>query len=128
MSKEDLVLEYSIIGLPHPNGSKIRLFSTGRVEVVGIGMDFNTMTDVNGKIIKNLRIPPEQVQSYAKRLVEANFFNYQHFPAMMFDGLVETMTLNYLGKSRTIDSGNETHPSLFPDIVQELEALVKQQE
>ena len=116
------------MGLPRPNGSKIRLYEDGEVEVVGIGTDFETIENIDGKILKGLRVSPEQVQSYAEKLVEANFFGYHPSYSFVRDGLVETMTLNYQGKSRTIDSGNQMSPTLFPSIVRELEELVKQPE
>ena len=128
MAQENMVLEYSIMGLPTPNGHKIRLYEDGKVEEVGVGMDFKKMENVNGKILRETQVPPEQVQSYAERLVEANFFDYHPFQSFVFDGLVETMTLNYQRRSRTIDSGNQTSRTLFPEIVRELEALVEQPE
>lgn len=120
MVPENMMLEYSIMGLPFPSGHKIRLYEGGKVEEVGIGIE------KDGEILKELRVPPEQVQSYAERLIEANFFDYQPSPSFVFDGLVETMTLNYQGRSRTINGGNQISPILFPGIVRELEALVEQ--
>jgi len=128
MTQETPVLEYSSMGLPHPNGAIIKLYENGRVQVVGIGTDFRTGNDVEGKILKQLQMPPERVRSFAERLVEKDFFGYEPPFSCIFDGMVETMTLNYQGRSRTIDSGNQTSPVLFPDVVRELESLVDQPE
>ncbi len=120
-----MVLEYTVVGLPHPNGYKIRLYEDGKVEVVGIGIDSKTDKKIDGKILKELRVPPQQVQSYAERLIKSNFFVYQPPLSHVFDGMIETMTLNYKGRSRTIDSGNQISCTLFPGIVRELEVLVE---
>ncbi len=128
MTQENMVLEYSIMGLPISNGSKIRLYEDGKVELVGIGIDFKTGERVDGKILKELEVPPEQIKSYAERLVEAIFFDYKPFPSFILDGLIETMTLNYKGRLRTINSGNQSGPTLFPSIARELEALFERSE
>jgi len=96
------------------------------VEEIGIGVDTETMEIVDGKTLKKLAISPERVQSYAERLVENDFFGYNPPASLIFDGLEETMKLNYQGRTRTIESGNQEAPMLFPEIVRELEALVEQ--
>ena len=77
--RKNMILEYSITGLPMPNGHKIRLYEDGKVEEIGIGMDMKTMEILDGKILKELKISQEQVQSYAERLVKDNFFDYRPF-------------------------------------------------
>lgn len=126
MTQGNIVLEYSITGLPIANGHKIRLYEDGKVEEIGIGVDTETMEIVDGKTLKKLAISPERVQSYAERLVENDFFGYNPPASLIFDGLEETMKLNYQGRTRTIESGNQEAPMLFPEIVRELEALVEQ--
>lgn len=112
------------MGLPNPNGLTIRLYMDGKVQVIGIGTNFRTMENINGKVIKELRISPEQVQAYAEKLVENGFFSYEPPFSMVFDGLVETLKLNYKGKKREINGGNQTERVLFPKIIGELEKLI----
>jgi hypothetical protein len=123
MTKDNLVLEYSITVFLPPNETRIRLFEDGKVEVVGYGTKF--MTE---EVLKRLQLSPQQIQSYAQRLVENGFFDYTPSRGYVLDGLVETITLNYQGREGTIKSGNRTSPSLFPDIVRELKDLVEQYE
>lgn len=126
MTQENLVLEYSAVGLPIANGSTIRLYEDGKIEVIGIGSDLNTGENVHGKTLKELRVSPEKIKSYAERLIEEGFYDYEQFPSFVLDGLVETMTLNYKGRFKKIDSGNQIHHVLFPEIVREIKALLEE--
>lgn len=120
MAEEDIFLEHSIMSFP-PSGVNIKLYEDGRVVAKEWGLE--------GEIQKEARVSPEQARSYADKLVQAGFFNFKdrYEPKdWILDGCHETTTLNYKGKSKTVNCENEHPPSAeFNKIIAELVGLVR---
>lgn len=129
MAEEESLIEYSIMDINQTIGSsrkRLRVYLDGRVEV----REFTYLDeDKNGIVLRELKIPTEQVNSYINKLVQADFFNFQNIynDSMVFDGLEESITFNYKGKSKTITCLNK-HPSSeeFEKVIVDLERLVSE--
>ena len=95
MTQKNLILEYFTRSMPHLHEVRIRLYENGEVDVV----EFLLMDEVDRE--KKLKIPPEQVCSYAERLIQEGFFDFQDIygpSSIIYDGIYESITLNYQGK------------------------------
>ncbi|MBW2982072.1 hypothetical protein KY343_04280 [Candidatus Woesearchaeota archaeon] len=96
----DPILTYKKINQPTGPITSIELYEDGRVEVIE-----------RGKQLKELQLSPEEVASYADRLVKAGFLGfkdeYHSRGLMVLDGLEQVLTLNYQGSSKEVKCRDE---------------------
>ena len=132
MGDKKPVLEYSATSFG--SGTRMLMYSDGRVEVIGVGFDYSRelvdekglkyFEDIDGKVLNDFRISPDQVRSYAERLVQKGFFEFKaRYIDLCYDGVHESITLNYEGKLKTVVSQNRAGSTF--NIISELEALVQ---
>ena len=116
------ILEYEFKGLPVPNGKRIKIYGDGIVKIEIVGFNIESGKYEDGKVLMEKVISSEEASSYAERLINSGFFELKeeyHGPA--FDGLRESMTLNYKGKTKTVSCQNIRTPSKeFNKIIKEL--------
>ncbi len=124
LKEESIVLEYFVEAVLYGK-KKIRLYENGKVDFIEIDFDAIEMKSIE-HIQKEITIAPEQVKSYAERLIEENFYEYEHKGYVVFGNYNESLTLNYQGRTRTVNKIDRSG-SLFPDIVDEIRSLKDQQ-
>ena len=129
MTQEEFILEYAQVGLPNAEGSAIRLYEDGRVVLIDTKAShlLESHDESNWEILQEISIPPEQVISYAEKLVQGGFYDLEsEYQAFILDGWQEWMTLNYKGQSKTVQCGN-TRPRCraYNRVIREINKLVK---
>ncbi len=126
MLQEKFLLEYLVIELPTPKKSTVRLYENGNVAIEEEEFIFSTGRNINIKRSKS--ISPEQIITYAKKLVQAKFFDLEdnYYDNAILAGFYESLTLNYQGRSKKIECRNKRPSSpVFYELISDLKILIK---
>jgi hypothetical protein len=105
------LLQYKLTYVQLVQDEKIDLYEDGTVKVQSIEWDeCEEDEDDYEDLIYNrtLKLTPEKIDGLIERIVQTGFFDMKrryHDPRV-FDGIEETVTLNYKGKSNTVTCEN----------------------